>query len=434
MKKILFVLLCLVVSSTQIKADVEGFRTVSSEEDLEYINTNIDEDGKRDRGSYLTNPWYSNWAVGIMGGAQTFVSGAKDGSSGFDAGTAIITPSLELDLTKWFTPVFGIRGGFQGFWAEDNYGIPGDLYRYGHYIPKSDENDPDHIYYHETYIHGDVMWNVINSFCGYRANRFYNAIPYAEVGYLRLVHPDDGLFSTERRDREFGFGFGLLNTFRINKRFQALLDLRWNNIAGRYHDVREGTRVHHFTVSAGVAYNIEKWYFARVKGVEEQRDVAKTEAVAAMVALNEVVAANEELKNQLGDASDKIDELEELVEAVEVDKDDFESRAKKAEHIAYYEINISKLNVAESRRMDEYVSKTLESDPNHVFYLTGSADRGTGTYKINTRLSSERANGVRDLLIKKYGLSEEQVVIKAMVISSEHLDGGLDRCVIFENE
>ena len=413
----------MLLTSASANAD-DGFKRLGGNEDVEFINTNVDENGKHIRGSYLTNPWYDNWSFTIMGGAQTIVSGTGDHNTGFDNHTAIVTPAVEIMVSKWFTPVIGFRAGFQGFWIEEQFGGKD----YNHYALKRDGEDGRHITFNNTYLHGDVMWNFVNSFWGYRQNRFYNIVPYVNFGYMRLVHPEDNIFTGERRDREFEIGFGLNNTFRITPRLQAVLDLRWGNMDGRYHDVLNGGRVNHFSAQAGLAYSIEKWYFARSKGIEKQRDVAKTDAVTAMAALNEMMMDNEALQNDVQEVQ------AELEEARRISPDDFIQRVKAAGLILYYEINISKLNFTERNHLNDYVTETLENDPKHIFYLTGSADEGTGNFEINTRLSHERAEGVRNILIKEYNIPEDQVVIKATIISSQHEDGRLDRCVLLENE
>lgn len=428
MKKLNLLLLSMLISvPLGALADNNDFRAIDQKEvvELEYSNTNIDENGKRNRGSYLTNPWYSNWSVGLSGGIQTMVSGTGEHNTGFDTGTARLTPSIELTVAKWFTPVIGIRFGFQGFWLEEHFKLPDDIHKYNHYTPKHDEYDNN--YYTETYFHGDMMWNIINSFWGYKANRFYNVIPYAQFGYMRLCHPDDPIFNTARRDREFQVGLGINNTFRISNAFQATLDLRWGNMDGRFHDIREGERVNHFTLSAGIAYNIEKWYFVRAKSIEAERDQARTDAVVAMTALNEIVGQNETLKEEVEEVKAELAEYEKLP------KEEFQKRVDEAGLVVYYEINISKPNFSEQHHIDKYVKETLEQDPNHVFYLTGSADEGTGNFEINTRLSHDRAYGIKEMLMKQYNVPEDQIVIKATIISAKHEDGSLDRCVLLEN-
>lgn len=307
--------------------------------------------------------------------------------------------------------------------------------KYNHYMPKHDEliegdfnSRTDHNYYTNTYLHGDIMWNVINTFWGYQPNRLYNVIPYAQFGYMRLCHPDHSLFTTTWRDREFVIGAGILNTFRISDAFQISCDLRWGGMDGRYHDVREGDNVNHISMMAGIIYNIENWHWVRMSEIGQQIDAAKTDADAAIAALNDVVKKNEDLKNQLRDAQDELAKVEKLP------AEDFRKRVAEAEHIVYYEINISKVNITESRHLDSYIKQVMEINPKHVFYLTGSADEGTGNFEINTRLSHDRAYGIKDILMNEYNIPEEQIVIKNTIISSEHEEGALDRCVLMENK
>ena len=394
-----------------------------SEKDFELINTNVDENGKHIRGSYLTNPWYSNWSVGIAGGVQTLVSGTGAHNKGMDFGTARITPELELNLTKWFTPVIATRFGLQGFWLEEEF-QPRNL---NHYSPKIEDGIT---YMTQTYLHLDVMWNFVNTFWGYRGNRFYNVVPYVQGGYLRLCHPDHSLFTNEYRDREFVLGFGIYNTFRLAKALQATIDLRWGSFSGRYHDAYDGGTVTNLSASVGLAYNIEKWYWIRSKGIEMERDEAKAQALAALAALDAARSENDALKALIDELNKKCNAK--VVEQIPAKT--FRERVDNADLIMYYEINVSKPNFAEINHLNDFVTDVMAKDPKHVFYLTGSADKGTGTFEINTRLSRERAEGVRDLLINKYHIPEEQVIIKATIISDKHEDGGLDRCVLIEKE
>lgn len=396
------------------------------EDDPDWIYTNIDENDKHIRGSYLTNPWYSNWSVALQGGVQTLVSGTDEHNQGVDFGTAKLTPSFELDIAKWFTPVIGVRFAFQGVTAKEKRADYNAWFS-NHY-PLKREGDCN--LFNLMNLHIDLMWNFVNTIWGYRANRFYNIAPYAKLSYMRLSHPDESYFTNKSRDREFVFGFGLYNTFRITNALQATVDLRWGNLSGRYHDVSDGGRVQHFTAMAGVAYNIEKWYWTRSKGIEQARDAAQTEAMQAVASLNQAKKENEELQRMIVELNSH--PLQSQVVAVPTT--DFRERVANADLVLYYQINVSKLNFSEENHLNTYVTETLAADPKHVFYLTGSADKGTGTLEINTRLSNERAQGVRNILMNKYNVPEDQIVIKATIVSDKHEDGGLDRCVLIEKE
>ena len=58
-------------------------------------DNNRDANGKIQRSEYITNEWYDNWVFQVYGGAQTMISGYADkGNTGFDLGTAVITPAI----------------------------------------------------------------------------------------------------------------------------------------------------------------------------------------------------------------------------------------------------------------------------------------------------------------------------------------------------
>lgn len=404
------------------------------ESEFKYIDTNVDENGKHMRSRYLTNPWFDNWSITLSGGAQTLVSGTKENNTGFDFGTARVTPAFEFAITKWFTPVVALRLGVQGLSLEEDFPKTNTWY---HYVIKS-ENGIN--YYAQSYWHGDFLWNIENTIYGYRSNRIWNFSPYAHVGYLRLSHPDEPFFTNVYRDREFEFGFGLDNTIRLNNSLLLTADLRWGNIAGRFHDAYDGGRVNHFVVMGGVQYNLNRWFWGRSKGIEEDLASAKSDFENALADVNSAKAEADAAKRALESLQRENENLKNAVATVEecdcenLTLDEFNQRLRNAGLVVYYQINISKLNFSERHHLDEYVNATLADDPKHVFYLTGSADKGTGTMEINTRLSRERAQGIKKILMEEFKVPEGQIVIKATIVSDEHEDGSLDRCVLFENE
>lgn len=431
MKK-LFVVLCAfwAMSTANIYADT------TNADDPDLINTNIDENGKRLRYGYITNPWYSNWFISASAGVQTLVSGTDEYNQGFDFATARLTPAFEVNVGKWITPVLAVRLGFQGFSLQEK--VPFDPGYHGqHYRINIDENGVSH--FSSVYIHGDVIWNMVNSIFGYRANRFYNISPYAHAGYMHLSDPNEPLFTKVSRDREFSFGLGLYNTFRINGFLKAMLDLRWGNFSGRYHDAGMGGRVNHFTATAGLALDVdfERNYWKRALGLEKQRDDALRDAMDAIDALNTSKKENEELHYLLDELNRKAAQAvgePDTVKVVEVvNTVSFRDRVAKADLVMYYQINVSRLNFSEEHHFNNYVTKALEEDPEHVFYLTGSADKGTGSLEANMRLSRERAEHIKNLLMTRFNVPEDHIIIKATIVSDKHEDGGLDRCVLIEN-
>ena len=120
-------------------------------------NGNRDENGKVVRGPYETNRFGDNWFIGVGGGINIFLN------EGFDIA---ISPSIDANFGKWFTPSVGMRAGYQGFSTQVMAGD--DARKFGY-----------------MYFHGDFLWNMSNALSGYKETRFWNLVPYAHAGYFR---------------------------------------------------------------------------------------------------------------------------------------------------------------------------------------------------------------------------------------------------------
>lgn len=404
----------------------------------DWVGTNRDDFGNIVRGAYLTNEWYDNWYIGASAGISTATSKIND---------ARITPQFDFSVLKWFTPSVGMRVGYQGF--------TGKQYLTKGYNPWQINHSPlpfdgtlggnGTLSYGLAYVHGDLLWNVSNALWGYKRDRVYNLSIYANTGFVRLYDNTAGQgIGSANHDNEWGLGFGLYNTFRITDRLVATLDLRHFSTASRY-KTSDGVRTHQWNAFAGLAYNIYRTYWNRAQSIMADNTTAKAEAAAAAAALLAAKAENEDLARKIAEKEAEIAAMAKDIETpkqplddsktvIEIPYEDLVARAKAADHVVYYYINVDKPNFSELRHLDEYIQAQLKADPDHVFYLTGSADKGTGTIERNTFLCRSRAYGVRDILTNDYNVKPENIVIKATVISDKHLDGAYDRCVIIESK
>ena len=398
-----------------------------------------DENGNIVRNAYITNEWFDNWYIGIAGGASTrFTTGPKS-----DIVKNYVSPVAELNLLKWFTPSVGARFGYMGLNGKE--GLNGyNPYQLNHsplpYTGDYSFKSPGDLSYGFAYLHGDLMWCITNTFMGYKRDRFWNVTPYAHAGYIRLfdnkTDGNKGLFS-KNFDQEFGLGAGIYNTFRLGERLVLTLDLRHINHASRY-KAMNGVRTNVVSGSLGLAYNIYRTYWNRASSLYASSLAAKKAADEALANLKASQEAQDALAKQLADKDAVIaglnDEIANLnnrpVEVVPYAT--LQERAANADLVVYYYINKEDLNFSELHHLDNYVQGTLAADPDHVFYLTGSADKGTGTMERNIYLSNARANNVKKILMKDFGVKEENIVIKATVVTDKHLDGALDRCVLIE--
>lgn len=433
---------CLVLLSFACpKSGAQGIitRFLGDETHTDIEDNNRTADNRIIRGAYLTNQWYDNWVFGVGVGLQASYT-SKDGAR------MRPTPSFDFTVTKWVTPTIGARFGLQGFKMEEHYP---QVWLGAHYPIARDEEDPTLIRYKETYLHADMMLNVSSLIWGYRETRQFNVIPYIHAGFLRLGHPDYSYLDTEMRDREVAVGLGAITNIRLTNHVNATVDARINQFSGRYHD-NLGGRVNGFQFAVGLSYTIHKWYWLRHTTAIRP---LKTSYQEATTALREAKAINEDLqsRNEKLEANNTVlkDEKanlnaanEELKKEVVVYQklaaqnpgDELLQRLANAEAVFFFDINSDRLGEIEMMRLENYIVQAWNNDKTKVFYIVGSADKGTGTESINSRLSRGRADGIRKILIRKYGIPASQVVVKASIISDKHSDGRLDRCVIFESE
>lgn len=367
--------------------------------------SNRDDNGNIVRGPYETNKMKDNWFIGVAGGASAFL----DNHEGYDFGK--LSPAIDASFGKWFTPCVGARAGYQGFkGSQDASQIAG-----------SDANES----FNYSYFHGDLLWNVSNAIGGYKETRLWNFIPYAHAGYIRLSDINDDASGhkphmTNEYDNELAVGVGLLNNIRLSNRLNAFIDLRYANFSARFHDWTVGGRMTQLTGLVGISCNLGKTNWQRAGAsaaalalAEEALKNAQAQIAALKAAPKDTVVI-EKLVEKEGEGDTKYVPLALGIPPITL----------------FFEINSTELNVTERQHLRFYVENILNLDPERKFYLTGSADAGTGTQAINEKLSMGRVQKVIEILKNEYGVSDDRLILKGTKITDEAPDPRLDRSVI----
>jgi len=350
--------------------------------------SNRDENGNYIYGPYMINKAGDNWFIGVAGGINAL-------SDKTNAYTRRVAPAIDAYFGKWFTPALGLRLGYQGL--------------------KSSMNDT---YYKSVedmsfaYIHGDVMLNLSHIFCGYRSDRFWNFVPYANLGFLHMYNVNDSKDGTYRNkvnkfDNEFAAGAGLLNIIHISNRFNITLDARTFFFSARYHNYWNGGPVNAITVTAGALVNLGK----KVTWDRAPKDLSSDLAAAnsALAAANAALAA----------ANADIDDLRAQLAQKKVQVDTVYVGKPMDEFTLFFEIGSATLKPTELKHLEYYINN-MKEDEKCVFYLTGSADKGTGTTKINQKLGKARVETLTKILTEKYGISADRIVFKEARISEDN--------------
>lgn len=352
-------------------------------------NGNRDENGKVVRGPYETNRFGDNWFIGVGGGINIFLN------EGFDIA---ISPSIDANFGKWFTPSVGMRAGYQGFSTQVMAGD--DARKFGY-----------------MYFHGDFLWNMSNALSGYKETRFWNLVPYAHAGYFRTY----GLNGSNFIDNEIAAGAGLLHNLRLIDRLDLIIDMRATIVNGRAIG-SDGVSLLP-SVTAGLAVDLGFPNFVRTSTIVGALELANAEKTAileaAVLALETANLALEEENINLDKANTALSKENAALKKRPAGMDLQTFFENMGPATVYFEIGQTVLSEKELAHLD-FIAKNLvaSADKNTKINLSvlGTADGNTGTQRRNQHLSEARAKYVYDILTTKYNISKERLIIKSEVV------------------
>lgn len=357
-------------------------------------NCNRDENGKVVRGAYETNKFGDNWFIGAGAGVNSWLGNGASPKAGV---------AVDAFVGKWITPTVGVRMGWKGLKdgasAKDGYTIAYEKFTYNS-------------------AHVDLLWNLSNLFSGYKETRTWNISVYPTFAYMNAA-----------KNSEFGAGIGMLNNFRLGNRVGLYLDLSALTTKADFAGIspRPKTLVGVLpSATFGLTVNLGKTGFKRHSSV-----------VPAIVPVPFTEAQYNNLQDKVNALEKENKDLKAQIEELKNAKPDTVTVSKAGDLVSpatlYYEIGSTKLSEREEAHLEFYVKNILEQAPDKVFVLTGSADKGTGTAARNQYLSEQRVNNVKKVLVEKYGIAEDHLIVKAEGASNNRFGSAvLNRVVTIE--
>lgn len=298
-----------------------------------------------------------------------------------------ISPALDIAVGKWITPEVGVRLMYTG-WSL-NGATQNEALGNGTAL----SNKPWHGYWlYEQDIkyfnlHGEVMFNLSNLFCGYNSKRVWNCSPYLGLGWMRVYK--GGTTS------EIAANLGIHNAFRLSDALDLNLDVRASLVNDDF-DGERGGRSEEGILSAtiGLSYKFKpRGWKARVITVYNE-----TELDRLRTQMNELNAENERLKSVPVDTVETVTTEVLLKEVV-------------APCMVVFPINKSVLSQDARVNLGMFAENVKKADKGIVYTITGYADAGTGNKAINEKLSKDRANAVYRCLVDEFGIAESQLKI-----------------------
>ncbi len=169
---------------------------------------------------------------------------------------------------------------------------------------------------------------------------------------------------------------GLMGDFRINDRFSAGVEVNANVLSDKYNSKKAGNADWYFNALAGVKMNLGPTYNTRIiPPVEpEIRYVDKiVEKIVEVPGKPQTIIKTAPLRRDI-----------------------------------FFRINSSRIRSTETAKVAD-IANYLTENPESKVVMTGYADKGTGNASINARLASQRAQAVKDMLVKTYNIPESRI-------------------------
>ena len=328
MKKSIFAAFALAAVAAPVCAQTE--QTGTMEETIEYSD---------DKYKVETNHFWDNWFVTVGAGGGLFL-GDHDRQIGLGKR---ISPALDIEVGKWFTPGLGLRLGYNGLSAKGATRWS-TAHSTGEQVPGWN-GGMDYSKFKYFNLHADVLFNFSNLFCGYNENRIWNSSPYVSVGWMRTWEaPTVGNIT---------MSVGWLNTFRLNKALDLNLDLRGALVDDAMDGEMGGSKFDGMiTATVGLTYKFKQ------RGWSRSKTVTRTN-------MGEINA----LRDQLNRANE---ENARLRNAIDESNREPKQAVKKtvASNLIIFRIGSAKLSKEARANLGLLAEAIKSSDPNAVYTLS----------------------------------------------------------------
>ena len=331
--------------------------------------------------SVATNSFWSNWFIQANVAGTAFYSSQENNLNLSNSPLKGFRNNLgaSVAIGKWFTPGLGLRTKVNGVWGRTVNG---------------DDKKANASKYWQA--NEQVLFNLSNMLCGYNPDRVWNFIPYAGAGIGRNM---------TYNSYAMGLQAGLLNEFRLSRKFALNLDLSFglhepdfdgNGIANASSRSPK-SKDRDLNLEIGLTYNLGKATWNKVPDVDAINALHQSQLDA--------------LNAQLADANAENDRLNNLIKNHKCP----EAKTVTVKEVATAPVsvffNIGKSKIA-SRKDLQNVKAMTETAKDGKFVVTGYADSKTGSASYNQKLSQKRAEAVANELVKM-GVSRDNIEIVA---------------------
>ena len=196
---------------------------------------------------------------------------------------------------------------------------------------------------------------------------------------------------------------GLMGSFRLNDAIDFNVEATANGVGDRWNGRDDHGIDTYFNLGMGFTYK-----FGRMPKCVSCISEEYPETMYSEDDMNELV-------NRMREAA-QADCAETRIDTVLVEKDCPPVSDKVVKGIrSHVQFQLGKTTIQPSQEMNIVaIADYMKQYPDANATINGYADTGTGTPQINHRLAQERAEVVRDCLVKKYGIESDRLFVMSM--------------------
>lgn len=338
-----------------------------------------------------SSKFFDNISIGIVGGVETNLHDWRS-PQGAVAG---------ITLNKEITPIAGVT-------LEGNTNING--------LANWKTGNNRHIHCANTFdaisVYATGRVNLSNAFFGYKGTpRKFEVETNTGVGYGYVWHGDNhNGYNALLVKLGLNFNYNFAKAWTITVRPAVVYDVKGNqfNVNNAVGQITAGV-VYHFKTSNGThSFNKAKLY-----------NQSEIDALNAKV---------NSLQSSLNDANAQINALEEANKMIDTV---FTDTPANLGNVVSFNINSAVVEETQMANLDN-AARLLVNDSTVKVTLKGYADKETGSKEYNQKLSEKRANAVKNILVKKYGIDASRVSVLGVGDTEQlYTDNNWNRVVIF---
>ena len=332
-----------------------------------------------------------HWSLGVQGGA-----GYTLGEASF---AKLLSPAAQLSATYHFHHAFGVRAGISGWQGKGGLVVSEDIYRFKY-----------------GQLSADFTMDLASLISGFDHQRVFSPYLFAGIGGAYGFNNEEANALATQYGAAFpliwdtkAFVVGRLGAgvdFWLTKAIALGIEGNANMFSDKLNSKECGKGLAadwQFDLLAGVKFRLgdntrpSAAYAAQVAAAEAA--AAAAAALAAEKAAAEKAAAEKAAAEKA--AAEKAAAEKAAAEKAAAEKAAAEKAAVAAENSedVFFTIDSYYIRPTEGKKL-ETLAAWMKENPDFTVTLVGYADKKTGTYEINQRISERRANAVKERLVK----------------------------------